>query len=584
MATDPLAGQGRSRADIARGPGALRRFMLLRMASISYPGTEAEQLLLAPQDLRTADPSFATEIYNGHFGLAGSLVELNSQSPFEITPPSEGWARELYGFGWLRHLRVAGSGLSREQAKALLSDFLKLHKTVRGLAWQPEVVGRRVISWLSNSVVVLDASNPKSYETFLHSLTAHLRYLSASYRDAPDGAPRLVALMALVYAGLCIAEQQAVVDRYLKPFCKELERQIMSDGGHISRNPAALVDLLLDLLPLRQCFMARDRVPPKQLSDAIDRAMPMVRFFRLGDGTVVRFNGGGATATDSLATVLAYDDTGGAPLRAAPNSGYVRMERGTTLIVADVAGAPAGALSMKAHAGCLSFEMSSGEHPIIVNCGAPTLDHDDWRMFARSTPAHSTLTFEETSSAMFAGSNGGEAALNAELVGPPNGQSSLNEEDEFLVLKGSHEGYAARFGVGHARRIRLSPDGQLIQGEDVLTAPKGLKGEAQTSGGGYAVHFHLHPNVSAAMAEDGRGVTLVLPNREAWTITANTPTVALEESVFLADERGPRGSLQVVLQGGLEEEREMQIEWTIERTAAPGKATLPETGESPGTA
>ena len=70
-------------------------------------------------------------------------------------------------------------------------------------------------------------------------------------------------------------------------------------------------------------------MPPKQLSDAIDRIMPMVRFFRLGDGTIVRFNGGGATATDSLATVLAYDDTGGAPLRTAPNSGYVRMERGT---------------------------------------------------------------------------------------------------------------------------------------------------------------------------------------------------------------------------------------------------------------
>ena len=86
--------------------------------------------------------------------------------------------------------------------------------------------------------------------------------------------------------------------------------------------------------------MARDRVPPKQLSDAIDRAMPMVRFFRLGDGTMARFNGGGATATDSLATVLAYDDTGGAPLRAAPNSGYVRLERGTTLIIADVGGGP----------------------------------------------------------------------------------------------------------------------------------------------------------------------------------------------------------------------------------------------------
>ena len=582
MATDPLAGERRVRAEVARGPGALRRFVLLRMASISYPGTEAEQLLLAPQDLRTADPSFATEIYNGHFGLAGSLVELNSQSPFEIAPPSEGWARELYGFGWLRHLRVAGSELSREQAKALLGDFLKLHKTVRGLAWQPEVVGRRVTSWLSNSVVVLDAGNPKSYEAFLHSLTAHLRYLSASYRDAPDGAPRLVALMALIYAGLCIAEQQAVVDRYLKPFCKELDRQIMSDGGHISRNPTALVELLLDLLPLRQCFVARDRVPPKQLSDAIDRAMPMVRFFRLGDGTMARFNGGGATATDSLATVLAYDDTGGAPLRTAPNSGYVRMERGATLVIADVAAAPAASLSTKAHAGCLSFEMSSGEHAIVVNCGAPSPDHDDWRMFARSTPAHSTLTFEEISSATFAGGgSGSEPANDAELGGPPNVQASLSEEDGGLVLTSSHDGYVARFGVGHSRCLVLPGDGLLVRGEDTLAAPKGLKGEAQASGGGYAVHFHLHPDVSAKMAEDERRVILVLPNREAWTITANTPTIALEKSVFLADERGPRRSVQVMLQGGLEEEREMHVVWSIERTAAPGEATLPVPGDTP---
>jgi uncharacterized heparinase superfamily protein len=582
MATDPLAGQDRSHAHAPRGPGALRRFMLLRLASLSYPGTQAEQLLLAPQDLRTADPSFATEIYNGHFGLAGSLVELSSQSPFEIAPPSEGWARELYGFGWLRHLRVAGSELSREQAKALLRDFLRLHKTVRGLAWQPEVVGRRVISWLSNSGVVLDASDPRSYETFLRALTAQLRYLSASYRDAPDGAPRLVALMALVYAGLCIAEQQAVVERYLKPFCKEIDRQILPDGGHISRNPVALVELLLDLLPLRQCFMARDRLPPKQLSDAIDRAMPMVRFFRLGDGTLARFNGTGATATDALATVLAYDDTGGAPLSAAPNSGYVRMERGGTLILCDVAPAPAPSLSSTAHAGCLAFEMSSGEHLLIVNCGAPSADHDDWRMAARSTAAHSTLIFEDASSAIFTGGiNGSEPDTDAALVGPPNVRGALNDRSEGLELTASHDGYVARYGVMHSRNILLSPTGLFVGGEDRLSAPKGLKGEAQASGGGYTLRFHLHPSVRAEMAPDERSVTLVLPNREGWTLTANTPTVALEESVLLADERGPRRSLQIVLTGGLEEEREVRILWTLERTAAPGEATIADPDDEP---
>ena len=566
MAADPIAGERRSRAFASRGPGPLRSFVLQRISSFSYPGTEAEQLLLAPQDLRTADPSFATEIYNGHFGLAGSLVELAAQSPFEIAPPTEGWARELYGFGWLRHLRVAGSTLSREQAKALLGDFLKFHKSIRGLAWQPEVVGRRVISWLSNSVVVLDANDPRTYETFLHALTAQLRYLSASYRDAPDGTPRLLALMALVYAGLCIAEQQAVLDRYLKPFCKELDRQILPDGGHISRNPVALVELLLDLLPLRQCFVARDRLPPKQLSDAIDRAMPMVRFFRLGDGTLARFNGAGATATDSLATVLAYDDTEGAPLTAAPNSGYVRIERGTTLVIADIAAAPPASVSTNAHAGCFSFELSSGEYPLIVNCGAPSADHEAWRIVARTTPAHSVLTFEDSSSALFAGTNGAAPNAEAGLVGPANVQASLGEALAGIEIKGALDGYASRFGGSYARRILISPDGALITGEERLTAPKGLKGEALQGGGGFAVRFHLHPWVTATMAEDERRAVLRLPNHETWTLTGDTPTVAVEESVFLADERGPRRTLQVVLAGGMEEEREVAVHWRLERT------------------
>ncbi len=321
MAADTLAGQMKPAMLGPRGPGPLRRFMLARMARLSYPGGQAEQLLLAPQELRTADPSFATEFYSGHFGLAGRLAELTTESPFDIVPPSDAWARELHGFAWLRHLRAADSELSQEQAKVLVRDWIKTHRSIRGIAWQPDVVARRVISWLSNSVIVLDTSDQRSYEMFLRSLTVQLRYLSASYRDVPDGVPRLLTLMALVYAGLCIAEQQAVVDRFVKPFGKELDRQVLSDGGHISRNPAALVEILLDLLPFRQCFVARDKLPPKPISGAVDRIMPMLRFFRMGDGSFARFNGFRATPTGALATVLAYDDAEGAPLRSAPSSG-----------------------------------------------------------------------------------------------------------------------------------------------------------------------------------------------------------------------------------------------------------------------
>jgi uncharacterized heparinase superfamily protein len=574
---------GRGHAPRLNGPGPFRRFVLASMASISYPGTQAEQLLLAPQELRTADPSFATELYNGHFGLAGRLAEVDAESPFEIAPPSAGWARELYGFGWLRHLRAAGSELSREQAKALVQDFITLKRSIHPLAWQPEIVGRRVISWLSNSVLVLDTGEPQAYEDFLKALTSQLRYLSASYRDAPDGVPRLVALMALIYAGLCIAEQQAVVDRYVRPFCKELDRQILPDGGHISRNPDALVELLLDLLPLRQCFVARDRAPPKELTDAIDRIMPMLRFFRTGDGTLARFNGAGPTPTDALATVLAYDDVEGKPVRSAVNSGYVRLECGPTTLICDIGAAPAPSLSSNAHAGFLSFEMSSSNCPMIVNCGSPSLDHEDWRPFARSTPAHSTLAFEDSSSAEFTaqGANGSRVAPDSPLAGPANAQAALADQGENLRIKGSHDGYMADFGVSHSRQFLIAPHGSLISSEDKLSAPRGLQSpDGDLIAGFYAIRFHLHPSVRAELAADGGSAMLMLKNGESWRISSNAPETRIEESVVLADARGPQQTSQVVLGGGMGEAAEVRIVWNIERVTEGGGGHLVDPNEA----
>src|SRR5262245_21204432 len=84
--------------------GALARMRRSRLMLWRYRAPAADELLLAPPDLRAHDPSFADEVASGSFGLAGAVADLRGRWPFTIEPPSPAWARELHGFGWLRHL------------------------------------------------------------------------------------------------------------------------------------------------------------------------------------------------------------------------------------------------------------------------------------------------------------------------------------------------------------------------------------------------------------------------------------------------------------------------------------------------
>ena len=70
-------------------------------------GAHATEVLFVPQDLRTADPTFVTELEHGQMGLAGFVADLAGRSPFEISPPNPNWEERLHSFSWLRHMRAA---------------------------------------------------------------------------------------------------------------------------------------------------------------------------------------------------------------------------------------------------------------------------------------------------------------------------------------------------------------------------------------------------------------------------------------------------------------------------------------------
>jgi len=524
-----------------------------------FGSPKTDRLLIAPQDLRTADATHAGEIYAGRFAFAGKVVICDLRSPFEMTPPSEEWAVALLNFSWLRHLRAADSAITRANARSLVDDWITLQGSWHPLSWRLDILSRRLICWLSQAPFLLQDADARFYRRFIRSLSRQARYLRRALNESRDGLPRLQAVIALNYVTLCMDGQTNSLNAHVRRLVSELRFQVLPDGGHISRNPGALIELLVDLLPLRQLFSARHLPPPSGLNNAIDRMMPMLRFFRHGDGNFANFNGMGPTAVDLLATILAYDDARGTPVSNAPHSGYQRLDAGASALLMDTGRPPPMALSQEAHAGCLAFELSWGQHRLVVNCGIPAVNRENWRQVARATAAHSTVTLNDRSSCHFLE----PGTFRRLLSGTPitNGPTDVRTEREELTngvqLRASHDGYVNDFGVIHTRSVALSSDGCTLEGLDSFTPAAGGAFPARVADE-FAIRFHLHPAIKANRLADGHGVILVLPDRELWTFVSYHDVVEIEESVFLAGHDGPRRTVQIVIYGHARNTRAVQ--------------------------
>ena len=541
-----------------------------------------ERLIIAPQDIRTSDPTIAADISAGYFAFGGKIVNVQGRSPFALEIGTEGvssggagakmteerataantWARQLAGFGWLRHLRAADTPAARQRGRALVSDFLAVHsRPSMTAAWEPAVAGRRMLAWLSQSPVILEGADRAFYTRFMQALETHRANLDRQISSGLRGNDRLLAALALAEFGLCAQGAAARQRRGSEALATEIDAQVLPDGGHVSRNPQTLIDILLDLLPLRQAYAARGIQAPQQVLNAIDRMMPMLRLFRHGDGTLALFNGMSVTAPELVATILAYDDARAQPVTNARYAGYQRLEAGATLVIVDSGASPPQDFSTQAHAGCLSFEFSSSLHRIVVNCGAPEGSRASAVDAARTTAAHSTLVIDDTSSCRFATDGRLKRWLGDQILdGPLVVTAERSQADGTTFVDMSHDGYAARFGLLHHRTLGLADDGQRLDGTDRLAETGKRKGPAVP----FVLRFHLHPSVKARATAGGTPLRLDAPDGDSWLFEADAPAV-IEPSILFAATGGPRATTQIKIAAN--SGTRQQIRWSFRRIA-----------------
>lgn len=521
-------------------------------------GTPA-RILFAPETLADCDADTAADIYAGVFALAGTTVDCEGRSPFAIDPPTKEWARALHSFTWLVHLEANASALSSSNARALVDEWLAAKSANSRAAQAPGVVAARLTAWLVESPLLLSGADTNFRLALMRAIGRQMRRLERVATRLSPSLEKIEVAAALALAGTVVADQTRLQRWALSILGEALRGQILPDGGHISRNPEALVAILSAVVPVREALLRRQQPVPPQLSGAIDKMLPMLRFLTDSGGALARFHGARPVARRILDALSAFDDAKGTASDNARYSGYQRLAAGEGVALLDTGLAPPPAFAQKACASPLALEFSHGGEPIVTSCGALGEARPEWNAAARATAAQSTLTLEERNAGRILSLWPLKPVLGPVLFA---GAANVELTREGDTVTASHDAWLPHYGVLHERTVSLSPDGLWLEGTDRIV------GQDKLAGTPFTVRFHLWPGIRVRLGRTKRSAMLRLPGGAIFIFGLDEgPVLTLEDTVVLTEPHTIRRAIQIVIAGNTLTDD--TIRWHIARHGDP---------------
>jgi hypothetical protein len=367
-----------------------------------------------------------------------------------------------------------------EEAEGLVASWLAACPQPRGDAWEPYPVARRILNWS-----LAGALEPRLAPRLAPGIAAQVRFLEGHLEHHLLGNHLICDAAALVTGAAAIdssgIEQQGRAGMSL--LARELERQVLPDGGYAERTAQYHAIVLRDVLLAISFCRARG----VQLDPRVERAArSMARWLAAvtrNDG-VPYLNDAAPDATPPVSEVLALAATlGFGPEATEPRTDLELPQTGWSF-AREVAHellfehGPIGPDEQPGHghSDALSYELFWDGHPVVTDTGVTTYDVGPVREFERSAAAHATVTVGG------AGADELWAAFRVGARGRVSGGAVSRTPEGARVFEGRN---LAPAGWEHRRRIIYWPGEALV----ILDEVRGGRGPVQS-------HLPLDPGCS----------------------------------------------------------------------------------------
>jgi uncharacterized heparinase superfamily protein len=416
------------------------------------------------------------------FRFLNHQAKISEPADWDDPSLSKLWRYNLHYFD---DLSAQNAAERRAWHTELIQRWITENPPGQGTGWEPYPTSLRIVNWIK---WVLQGNEPIAGMT--DSLATQVKWLKKRLEYHLLGNHLLANAQALVWAGLFFEanEAQGWYETGTRLLSKQLQEQVLADGGHFERSPMYHLIVLEDVLDLINIHAVYGRWCAKDWKERASRMLAWGRVMQHPDGEIPFFNDAACGVAPTPRQIDDYArelDILVPPERQRhvvhlDHSGYVRLECGSALVLADAGPLGPDYLPGHAHADSLSFELSLNERRVLVNSGTSTYEPGKLRTWQRSTPAHNTLCCDKLDSSEMWGAF--RVARRAGAV-----VEDLRTERNEYVLTAAHDGYRRLAGKPmHRRTWQLTSKGLRVVDE-------------LTGCGVHAVDIflHLHPTVLA---------------------------------------------------------------------------------------
>ena len=404
----------------------------------------------------------------------------------------------LYNLHYFDDLNSENCDIKKEFHQELIKNWISHNKNLNTIGWEPYPTSIRLVNFIKAWLSGFDFD-----DEIVGSIHQQAQYLRKNLEKDILANHYFSNIKALLFYS-CMFDHEKFFIFSLKEITREIDEQVLDDGGNYERSPMYHLLFLVDLLDIYNLLNSFSEKINQEKIIHLQRVIKKMIFFSeliLHDGDISHFNDSVEGIAPQYKKIIGYAEKLGIVcsnqnkeiLSDLKSTGFFVGKCRDLKIIYDAGNIGPSYQPGHSHAQSLSFELSYKGKKVFVNSGISEYENSKVRFFQRSTASHNTVEINSMNSSEVWHSF--RVARRAKVY---NRCSGYLENEKMYYFKASHNGYSTTFNkVDHIRKILFNDQNFFLE-DTVLGKCKNI-----------CSRIYLHPEIKINSEINGNNLFLI---------------------------------------------------------------------------